>query len=237
MDGEQHTHPHYLHHQQNGWVNNIREAVFGVQDGMVSTLGAVTGVAIGSASTPTIILAGVAIIAVESVSMAIGSYVSSDSEEKLAKRMVAEEKEEIRQCVACEVEEAETLFVRDGWSPTLARAMAQEAEENPKLLLKEMMYRELGVDPYKKNSSLADGITMFFAYIVGGLVPLIPYFFFPLELAMPISVPVTLAGLFILGTIVARYTAQNWIRSGIKLLVFGSIAVAIGYAVGTFVGV
>lgn len=234
---DHHNNPNYLHHHASGFLTNIREIVFGVQDGMVSTLGAVTGVAIGSASTPTVILAGLAIIAVESVSMAIGSYISSHSEGKLSERVIEEEREEIQDCPECEAIEAKELFMRDGWPEALAEQMAQAAEKDQKLMLREMAYRELGVNPHQKDGSIRDGVVMFFAYIVGGLVPLTPYFFLPIEQAMPISIPVALIGLFILGVIVARYTAQSWVRSGVRLLVFGSIALAVGYAVGILFGV
>lgn len=238
QNGEQHTDHDYLHHKESGIVDNIREIVFGVQDGMVSTLGAVTGVAVGTGNIPTILLAGVAIIAVESVSMAIGSYVSSDSEEKLSKRFLEEEREEIHACIECEAKEAEELFVRDGWPKTLAGEMAKAAEENPKLMLKEMAYRELGINPHEeRGGSVRNGITMFFAYIVGGAVPLTPYFFLPADVAMPVSMPVTLVGLFVLGIFVAKYTAQHWLRAGLKLLVFGAIALAVGYFVGITLGV
>lgn len=239
MMQEQKTHnnPHYLHHQKSSFAENIREVVFGVQDGMVSTLGAITGVAIGSASTPTVILAGIAIIAVESVSMAIGSYISSHSEEKLSERVIEEEKKEIEDCPTCEADEAKELFIRDGWPEALATQMADAAEKDKSLMLKEMAYRELGVNPHKESGSVRDGIVMFFAYILGGLVPLTPYFFLPIENAMPISIPAALVGLFILGVIVARYTAQSWIRSGVRLLIFGGIALVVGYLVGIFFGV
>lgn len=229
------TNQHYLHHQQNKLTENIREIVFGVQDGMVSTLGAVTGIAIGSGNTETVILAGVAIIAVESVSMAIGSYVSSHSEEKLSERVLEEEKEEIRACPECEQEEAEELFVRDGWPKELAVQMAQAAAHNHHLMLREMAYRELGVNPHRETSSIQNGIAMFFAYIIGGLVPLTPYFFLPIYTAMPLSIPLALIGLFILGVIVAHYTGQKWYASGARLFVFGGIALLVGFIVGIVV--
>lgn len=236
--GEQHTQHEYLHHKDSGIVRNIREIVFGVQDGMVSTLGAVTGVAVGTGNIPTIILAGVAIIAVESVSMAIGSYVSSDSEERLSRRFLDEEREEINACIACEAEEAKDLFIRDGWPEALAVDMAQAAEENPTLMLKEMAYRELGVSPHpEQGAPVKNGVTMFGAYIIGGLIPLSPYFFLPASAAMPVSMPITLAGLFILGVFVARYTAQHWLRAGLKLTVFGGVALLVGIVVGTTLGV
>lgn len=229
--------PHYIHHRENAFAKHIREIVFGVQDGMVSTLGAITGIAIGSGSTGTVILAGVAIIAVESVSMAIGSYVSSHSEEKLSERILEEEREEIAECPECEESEAQELFVRDGWPENLAVQMATAASKNHKLMLREMAYRELGVNPHKEQHSVKNGIAMFFAYIVGGLVPLAPYFFLPISNAMVISIPLALLGLFILGVIVARHTGQKWYTSGARLFIFGSIALAVGFLVGTFVDV
>lgn len=238
MNGEQHTDtPHYLHHQKNVFSENIREIVFGVQDGMVSTLGAITGIALGSGSTGTVILAGIAIIAVESVSMAIGSYVSSHSEGKRTERVIDEEREEIAACIECEQTEAKDLFVRDGWPEALAMQMAEAAAREPRLMLREMTYRELGVNPHGKNTSVQNGFAMFTAYVFGGSIPLVPYFLLPIPLAMPLSIPATLAGLFLLGTAISRYTAEKWYASGTRLFLFGGIALAIGFLVGTFVTV
>ena len=87
--------PDYIHHQNSKIANSIRDIVFGVEDGMVSTLGTITGIAVGSQDHSTVLLAGMVIISVESISMGIGSYISNLSEQDILKRKLYEEKKEI----------------------------------------------------------------------------------------------------------------------------------------------
>ena len=87
----------YIHHKDSKILSGIRDIVFGLEDGMVSTLGAITGIAVGSQSHFTVILAGVVIISVESISMGIGSYISNLSEHGVIKRKLYEEQTEIEE--------------------------------------------------------------------------------------------------------------------------------------------
>ena len=73
---------------------------------------------------------------------------------------------------------------------------------------------------------------MFFAYIVGGIIPLFAYFAFPLNVANYISIIITLAGLFILGAGTTKYTKGNWLKMGSRVLLLGGVALLAGYAIG-----
>jgi len=227
--------PSYIHHNNSGIANNIREIVFGMQDGMVSTLGAVTGIAVGSHDHFIVVLSGVAIIAVESVSMAVGSYISTLSERKMVERILHEEREEIRDYPREERLELLELYIADGWPKDLAENMTRVASKDKHLMLKEMAYRELNISPEAMEHPIKNGIFMFFSYIVGGMTPLTSYFFLPLSVATIVSTIVTLCGLFALGIGIARFTKQRWITAGARTLAFGGIALLVGYLVGIVV--
>lgn len=229
-------HPDYIHHKDSAIVERIREIVFGMQDGMVSTLGAVTGIAIGSGDIFVILLAGIAIISVESISMGIGSYISSRSERKIIERMLVEECEEIINHHEEEKTELHGLFVQGGWSPEFAKKMVHEVDGNRALMLREMAYRELNVSPDSLEHPAENGLFMFVAYIVGGIIPLSAYFFIDIEMAMYVSIAVTLFGLFLLGASVAKFTKEEWYKTGGHMLLFGGIALVVGYFVGIFAG-
>lgn len=235
-----HHHPHkynpaYIHHNNNSFSENIREIVFGAQDGMVSTLGAITGIAVGSQSHFAVILAGIAIISVESVSMAIGSYISTLSERRMMERILHEEREEINDYPKEEELELEELYIKDGWPEALAKEMARTAAQDEHLMLKEMAYRELNISPESMEHPLKNGVFMFFSYIVGGLIPLSSYFFLPLGVAIAVSTGVTLLGLFALGAGVSHFTKQRWFTAGARTFVFGGVALLVGYLVGVLV--
>ena len=224
--------PEYIHHKGRGVVNNISQVVFGLQDGMVSTLGAITGIAIGSNDPYIVLLAGVAIISVESVSMGVGEYISSRSERKMTERILAEEREEIEKYPEEEHRELEELFMRDGWPEKLAKEMALTAQGNKKLMLIEMAYRELNIPLRNLERPVRNGVFMFFAYIIVGLVHLSAYFFMPITTASKISIPLTLIVLFLLGAGLTHYTKQSWIKNGLHMLIFGGAALLIGLTVG-----
>jgi VIT1/CCC1 family predicted Fe2+/Mn2+ transporter len=209
----------------------LRDVVFGMEDGMVSTLGAVVGIAVGSANQSTVVLAGMVVVAVESISMGIGSYISNASEKDALSQRVKEEKHEIKHFLESEKEELYQLFVADGWSENLATQMTKEAEGNKELMLKEMMYREHG-SAADDHNPIYNGLSMFLAYIVGGLIPLSAYFVLPLSQAVWISTPITLFGLFVLGAIIAKLTNTKWFSSGLRVLFLGGLALVVGFSVG-----
>src|SRR3989344_4144292 len=107
MEIERRINKDYIHHQKSTLTDVFKEVVFGAEDGMVSTLGSITGIAIGSNNHATGILAGIVIVSVESISMGIGSYLSNRSQEEIDQRKIMEEAEELEKFP--EEEKAEIL--------------------------------------------------------------------------------------------------------------------------------
>lgn len=228
-----HYNPNYIHHKNSAINSTLRELVFGVEDGMVSTMGAVTGIATGTGNHIIVVLSGFVIIAVESISMAVGSYISNKSEVEMKRRMIAEEKEEIRDHPVEEQEEMVRLFVKDGWPETLAQEMASQTGKDKKLMLKEMAYRELHIIPEGYGAPVKEGLTMLFSYVFGGAIPLAPYLFFEIEVALVVSITATLIGLFILGVFTTKFSHRKWWKAGLEMLLLAGAAAGVGYAVGS----
>lgn len=224
--------PDYIHHQDSKIVSAIREIVFGMEDGMVSTLGAITGIAVGSQNEFMVILSGMVIIAVESISMGIGSYISSGSERDVIKRKLYEEKEEIKDYPHEEKEELKDIYLRDGWPKDMAVKMSEVASRNKKLMLKEMAAHELNIPVIDKSHPGRNGVFMFFAYVIGGLIPLFSYFILPIHQAIYISIIITMIGLFVLGAMTTKYTKINWAKAGLRIMILGAVALSVGYAIG-----
>ncbi len=226
----------YIHHQKSKISNVLKEVVFGMEDGMVSTLGSITGIAIGSGKQSTVILAGSVIIAVESISMGIGSYLSNKSEEEMDTRKIQEEIEELKNSPEEEKKELYDMYVADGWSEGLAKAMSEEASKNEKIFLKEMVLRELKIPDDQKSVSIKGGVYMFISYVIGGLIPLTSYLLLPIKTAIPLSIVITLLGLFGLGMSTTRFTKQPLLKSGMRVLIMGGIALVAGLAAGILIG-
>ncbi len=229
--------PHYnfnprcIHHQSAAYLYG-REIVFGMQDGMVSALSALTGIAVGSQNHFIVLLSGLAIISAGAISMAIGTFTSLSSQRKMENEMLREELSEIQNNKEEESVEMERRFIKDGWPKNMAVQMSLSAKENENLMLKEMAYRELSIVPNKNPSVIKNSIAMFSAWLVGGLFPLSPYFFLPVKQGVLYSICITLFGLFLLGVTTSIYTKENPLKAGSKILILASIAIIIGYTLG-----
>ncbi len=227
--------PSCINHQNNIDTSVIREAVFGMEDGMVSTFGAVTGIAASTGDPYTVILAGCVIIAVESISMGVGSYLSSKSQKEMDERKLAEEQSEIQQYPREEKKELLLMYKKEGWPKDLAIQMAEAASKNKKLFLKEASVQELKLVPGNFESPVKNATAMLFAYIIGGMIPLVPYLLLPIAMAIPVSIVATLIGLFLLGVGTTRYSKRSWWKAGLEMLFLAATAGAIGYFVGQLV--
>ncbi|MBI5414733.1 VIT1/CCC1 transporter family protein [Candidatus Peregrinibacteria bacterium] len=228
--------PDFQHRSKVRIASTMKEIVFGMEDGMVSTLGAITGIATGSQDHSIVLLSGFVIIAVESISMGIGSYLSNKSEIDISMRTIHEEQYEIDYFLDEEREELVEMYTGDGWPPKLAKQMAEVASQNRDLILKEMAYRELQIIPESLENPWKKGFFMSGAYVLGGAVPLLPYVFSTkLSFALSLSILLTLIGLFLLGVYTTKYSKRNWLRAGMEMLIFATLAALIGYAVGAAV--
>ena len=222
----------FVHHQNSKLSNNIREIIFGAEDGMVSTLGAITGIAAGTLNSKIVLLSGLVIIAVESISMGIGSYLSNKSVINLSKRKLYEEKLEIINFPKTEKKELLNIYLKHGWPKKIASQMVLVASKDKKLMLEEMAYRELALPAKIEDHSLTGGLFMFAFYIVGGTIPLLGYIFLSLPQAIYFSISITLLSLFILGVFSTRFTRLNWWKAGLQMFILASLAALVGFIVG-----
>lgn len=227
--------PDYIHHQKNNSSSVFREMVFGMEDGMVSTLGAITGIAAATSNHFTVILSGFVIVSVESISMAIGSYLSSKSAKEIDERKIDEEKTELTKFPQEEKEELIEMYSKDGWPKDLAKEMAEVASKNKKIFLQEMAYRELGIVPESMENPFKNGVVMLFSYIFGGFIPISAYFVLGLPVAIFVSIGMTLFSLFLLGVYTSKYSKRNWFKAGFEMFALATIAASVGYIVGQVV--
>jgi len=229
----QQSHPKFPDHHKKGIIlDSFRDIVFGVEDGMVSTFGVVTGIALASHDHFTVLLSGVVVIAVESLSMGVGSYISNKAERDVSRRKLTEERIETEEFPEQEKQELTEFYIKDGWPKKFAQEMTSVAHQDKELFLKEMAYHELGIVVNKPVNPTKNGIFMFFAYILGGIIPVVPYFIWEIDQAVTISVVLSLVSLFSLGTLIGRHTKRLWWKAGLELLLLAGIAGLVGYIAG-----
>ncbi|MFC1609048.1 VIT1/CCC1 transporter family protein [Patescibacteria group bacterium] len=224
--------PNFIHNKKSRFFSSAREIVFGVEDGIISTLGVITGIAIATNDLFLVIVAGLVVISVESVSMGIGAYLSSQSVNELDDKIISEEKIEVHESMDTEKEELRNLYYQDGWPRDLADQMTEAASRDENLMLREMEYRELGILPERDGNSFTKGLVMFLSYIFGGFIPLLAYLIFPISAGVIFSIIFAGIGLFSLGGVIARYSNVAWWKVGTRILVLGGVSTCIGFAVG-----
>lgn len=216
-------------------IRYIRQLIFGFEDALVSTLGAVTGIAGGSQDNFVVVLAGMVIIFVESLSMGVGAFLSSKSEREVIEAARAREKELIEENRAGEKKEIQSYLKKYGLKDEEIEAVAKKLFEKPDLLLEEMMLHEYGMIIEPKQRAMKRGLVMWGAYFIGGFFPVVPYMFLPINQALAVSIVLTMVVLFVFGSLRTKYTRRSWFKSGLEMLAFSIAAAGVGYLVGRIV--
>ena len=124
------------------------------------------------------------------------------------------------------------MYRARGYAPNEIELIANRLMSNPKLLLEDMAHKELGIFPEAMEDPLGNALVMGAAYVLGGLVPVVPYLTLPVHTAMPISIIGTLLVLFLFGGLKGRVVRQSWWRSGLEMLGIAGLAAAAGFFIG-----
>ena len=212
--------------------NALRDGVFGVQDGLVSTVGVLTGVAAGTGDGRIVAITGLVVIAVESLSMAAGSYLSSKSNREYLERLLKEEEELIRRDPEGERREIWDMYKSRGYADREIRMIEKRLFSDPKLLLEDMAHKELGILPDNLENPAGNAVVMGVAYVAGGLVPVLPYLAFPVGAALPLSLLGTSGALLVFGALKGRVVRKAWWKSALEMLAVAGLAGLAGYIIG-----
>ena len=159
----------------------MREVVFGLQDGVTSILAVVSVVAAASNDTYTVLISGIAATLAEVFSMGAGEYMSSKSQREIFNAQIASERSEVEERPGEAEAEVAFMFEREGLSEASSRRIAAEIAQDPNVLLRTMVEKELGLALEEGGSALQGAAILAGAFFVAALVPLVPYFFFPVR--------------------------------------------------------
>ncbi len=218
--------------------NNLRAGVFGVNDGLVSNLSLVLGVAGAGASGPIILTSGLAGLLAGSLSMASGEYVSVRSQREMYEYQIGLERDELEEYPAEEAEELALIYQARGVDLEQARAIAKRLMSNPEHALNTLAREELGLNPDDLASPWTAAAFSFCAFGAGAVVPLIPFLLHASNrLAQLWSVGLTLAALFGIGMALSLFNGRSALRGGLRMVLIGAAAAtctwALGHALGT----
>lgn len=214
-------------------LGDIREAIFGIQDGLVSTVGVVSAVAAASDERFLILVAGIVTALAGMFSMAAGEYLSSKSQREVFDAQIAGEREEVETRPGEAEAEVAYMFEEDGLPPEEAAELARVVARHPDVLLRTMVEKELALHVEEHaGSPLQGALVMGAAFGLGAAVPVLPYLFLTGTAAIWVSLVATGAVLFGVGVVKARFTHRSPIRSGLEILAVGAAAGIVGYVFG-----
>ena len=220
-----------------GTSSNLRAAVFGINDGLVSNLSLVMGVAGASAEPRFVLLAGVSGLLAGAFSMAAGEYISVRSQVELFERQIALERQELEQLPEEETAELALIYRAKGVPPELATQVARSIVSKPDRALDTLAREELGLDPENLGSPWGAALSSFAAFAVGAVVPVLPYFFAGGRTAFVASAVASAVALLLVGGIISLFTGRSAVVSGLRMLGIGAAAAAVTFGIGRLIGV
>ncbi|MGB8855861.1 MAG: VIT1/CCC1 transporter family protein [Burkholderiales bacterium] len=227
---------------RNGGGGNLRAAVFGVNDGLVSNASLIMGVAGAAADSKMILLTGVAGLIAGALSMASGEYVSVRSQREMYEYQIGLESDELDEYPQEEAAELALIYEARGMSSIEAKKLADSLIADPKKALDALTREELGLNPDELGSPWGAAISSFLAFVTGAIVPLLPFLFAELagisnNAALMISVAISALGLFGVGATLSLFTGKNFFPGGLRMLLIGGGAGLVAFSIGKMLGV
>lgn len=213
-------------------LERIREVVFGMQDGLVSTVAVVSSVMAATTQRPIVFVAGMTSALAGMISMGTGSYLSSKTEKELHRAEVEKEARELEMNPEEEIAELIEIYRQEGLTLEEAERLAERVASDRDLWLKTLTEKELGLSPESLESPTKDALTMGVSFLLGAIVPMVPYLFMETLPVIAVSIGVTVAALFVVGIIKAKATNRHPLRSGLEIMLLGTGSGLLGYAIG-----
>jgi vacuolar iron transporter family protein len=218
-------------------LGEIREIVFGAQDGLVSTLAVVAAVSAATNDRLAVLIAGLASAVAGIFSMAAGEYLGSKSQAEIFDSEISNEREEVAHRPAEAEAELAFLFAEEGLPEAEAGQVAEILARHPTSMLSTMVSKELGLIHAEQfdthGGPLRGAVIMGGVFAAGGLVPILPFLLGSGMPALLWSVALTGAALFGLGATKSRWTHRSWLTSGAEVLSLAAVAGIAGYLFGS----
>ncbi|WP_227356067.1 demethoxyubiquinone hydroxylase family protein [Haladaptatus salinisoli] len=218
--------------------NALRAAVLGANDGLVSNLSLVMGVAGAALSASSILITGLAGLLAGAGSMAMGEWLSVQSSRELYQRQLAIEAEELATVPDEEERELALIYQAKGLPQEQAEQLAAQLVANQEEALDTLAREELGINPEELGGSAWEAAgTSFVLFAFGAIVPVLPFFFFTGIPAVGGSLILSAAALFLIGAGITLLTGRSLLHSGFRQVIIGLAAAGLTYGIGSLIGV
>jgi len=215
---------------------NLRAAVFGASDGLVSNVCLILGVAGAHPTGSAVLVSGVAGLLAGAFSMAAGEYVSVRSQREMFEHQIGAERDELAKYPDEEAAELSLIYQARGLAKDDADRMSSRIVANPAYALDALAREELGLDPSALGSPIGAALFSFAAFAVGAAVPLAPFIVGAGSAALVAAIALTGVALFGVGCATSLFSGRGTLRGGVRSLLIGAAAGAVTYGVGRLLG-
>jgi DNA damage-binding protein 1 len=220
-------------------AEHIKSGVFGAIDGIITTFSVVSGAIGGNLGTNVILILGFSNLISDGLSMGLGDFISSQAEYDYSKAELRRERWEFENYPQGEIEEMIEIYRDKGLSQDDATELVNVLAKNKNNFIDTMMVEELGMMPPAPDESPAKGgLVTFIAFVIFGLVPLLPYIFGNIGIRTDptalfgISIALVALCLFALGAITSMFTIHTWYKAGFYMLILGVVAAGSSFLIG-----
>ena len=220
-------------HTKSGTGQNLRAAIFGVNDGLVSNSALIFGMASAAAGSNEIVLiSGISGLLAGAFSMAAGEYISVRSQREFFEYQIGLEAEELRLYPNEEAAELALIYQARGLPTSEAESLAKKIIQDPEIALDTLAKEELGIDPKQLASPYQAAFYSFISFSLGALCPLLPFFIYDGSKALELTAGLSALALISIGVAISLFTGKGAIRSAIRMLAIGAAACFITYIAG-----
>ncbi len=216
---------------------NLRAAVFGVNDGLVSNASLIFGIAGATGESGAILITGIAGLLAGACSMAAGEYVSVRSQREMYAYQIELERQELDQYPEEEAAELAKIYEAKGLPAAEARKVVDTLFADPQQALDTLAREELGLNPEALGSPSGAAISSFLSFALGALVPVLPFLFASGMPALSATIVLTGIALFGVGAAISLFTGKQAMLGGLRMLGIGATAAGATFLIGKLLGV
>ena len=216
---------------------NLRAAVLGANDGLVSNLSLIMGVAGGVDDPKFVLFAGIAGLIAGAFSMATGEYISVRSQRDVYQHQIRRESARLNDSPEYGIALLERIYRLKGLTDDEASEVARRIMLDPDVALDTIVREDLGLSPSSMGSPFGAASSSLVAFVLGAIVPVLPYLFDAGALAFTLSAVLSAVALAAIGAVVASGSGLNAAWGAVRMLAVGGLAAAVTYGIGRLIGV
>jgi len=213
-------------------ASGLSDFILGAQDGLVNVLGVVLGIAAATNDVRVVLVAGLATTFAESISMGAVAFTTTLADADLYQSEREREFRHIQATPNLEKKEIQDIYESKGFEGELLDRIVETITSNKDVWVAVMMAEEHQLAPVDRRSAMKAAWVVGLSAIVGSLVPVVPFLFTSVATSMWLSVLVTALVLFAIGAYKARVTVGKPLRSGLEMMIIGTLSAMAGYLVG-----